>query len=122
MPDTQKTYCPTPLLPYSLTGMANHAMFRQFRQRQRLVEMFGPPGEQAFCEFQPQGEMPGLVGQVGEFARVCLQVEQQRRQAAAEMHVLEFFGANDGEIALARSDAEMPFGLTLGNRAEVELP
>jgi len=84
--------------------------------------MLGAPSEQPFCELQPHGEVGRIGRDIDQFARVLVQVEQQRRQATPEMHVFEILCTDDGEITLTRTYAEMPFGTTVRNRAEIELP
>ena len=84
----------------SSADITHDAVLGQFGQCQRLVEMFGSPSKQSFGEPQPHGLMGRISGEAVQFARVLVQVEEQRRQAATEMHIFEFFRADDGEVAL----------------------
>ena len=102
--------------------MAGHTALCQFGQCQRLIEMSGAPGEHLLRELEPYRQIGRIAGDVIQFVRIFRQIEQQWRQAAAEMDVFEVHGADDGEIALTGADAEMAFRFAAGDRAEIELP
>ena len=76
-------------------------MFRQLRQRQRLVEMPGAPGEHLFGEFQTRRQIGGVVRDVAQLVWILGEIEQQWQQAAAEMDIFEVVRAQDGQVAIA---------------------
>ena len=86
---------------------ADHAAFGELAQRQRLVEMLGAPGQQPFGHIEPGRAIGRVASHIPRLVRIFRKIEQHRRQAAAEMHVFEFFRSHHGEVALARADAEM---------------
>ncbi len=45
--------------------MAGNAIAGQFGKRQRLIEMFGPPGKQPFGKLQPDRQIGRIGSDIG---------------------------------------------------------
>src|SRR6185437_1596327 len=97
------------------------ALAGKLGQRQRLVEMLGPPGQQFFCQGEADRAISRIVGEIVAARRIGLEIEKQRRQAS-EVDVFEALLADYGHVDTRRRQPEPSLRFLLGDAAEVELP
>lgn len=84
------------------------------------VGMRQPPRQCLLGIVTNEGRISSIASQIVEFMRVCLQIEEQRRQGG-KMHVLVVFVLDHTEAAIILGKLDRVLRLILEDIAKIEL-